>query len=292
MKGGGLGPYDPGEWSDDTQMTLCVAQVAAQGGDLTSPEALDQVAEAFTSWLAGGATDVGTQTRAVLTEAERPARPSARAPVAGQRGPARPHGPHGRQRRPHAHLDRRARRRARPAGDGPGRARRRRAHARRPPGRRLVGAVVRGHPAGRDRGTPRPRSRARPRHPDVCRPVGRLDRGGDRCRSGAVPQQRLHRDRAAGRVGGDHLDRPRRRLRHAPPARPAGGRAGGARHRHGGRHRRVRCSGPATAPRRCPPSGAAWSTAGPGCAPTTSSSSPSRRMPVGGVTASGRRWRR
>ena len=62
MKGGGLGPYDPGEWSDDTQMTLCVAQVAAQGGDLTSPEALDQVAEAFTSWLA---TCVRAEGRAV-----------------------------------------------------------------------------------------------------------------------------------------------------------------------------------------------------------------------------------
>jgi ADP-ribosylglycohydrolase len=79
MKGGGLGPYEPGEWSDDTQMTLCVARVAAQGGDLTSPDALDQVAEAFTAWLAGGATDVGTQTRAVLSEAaELPGRPHER----------------------------------------------------------------------------------------------------------------------------------------------------------------------------------------------------------------------
>ena len=51
-------------------MTLCVARVAAQGVDLTSPEGLDAVAEAFTAWLDGGATDVGVQTRAVLTEAE------------------------------------------------------------------------------------------------------------------------------------------------------------------------------------------------------------------------------
>jgi ADP-ribosylglycohydrolase len=69
MKGGGLGPYDPGEWSDDTQMTLCVAQVAAEGVDLTSADGLDAIAEGFTAWLAGGATDVGTQTRAVLTTA-------------------------------------------------------------------------------------------------------------------------------------------------------------------------------------------------------------------------------
>lgn len=70
MKGGGLGPYDPGEWSDDTQMTLCVARVAAAGLDLTSAQALDAVADAFTAWLDGGATDVGVQTHAVLTEAK------------------------------------------------------------------------------------------------------------------------------------------------------------------------------------------------------------------------------
>src|SRR5690348_8693181 len=70
MKGGGLGPYEPGEWSDDTQMTLCVARVAARGIDLTSPEGLDEVAEAFTAWLDGGATDVGIQTREVLTRAK------------------------------------------------------------------------------------------------------------------------------------------------------------------------------------------------------------------------------
>lgn len=69
MKGGGLGPYDPGEWSDDTQMTLCVGRVAAHGGDLTGADALDEVAEAFTAWLDGGATDVGAQTRAVLVDA-------------------------------------------------------------------------------------------------------------------------------------------------------------------------------------------------------------------------------
>ena len=69
MKGGGLGPYEPGEWSDDTQMTLCVARVSAQGVDLTSPRGLDAVAEAFTAWLEGGATDVGVQTRSVRTEA-------------------------------------------------------------------------------------------------------------------------------------------------------------------------------------------------------------------------------
>ena len=71
MKGGGLGPYAPGEWSDDTQMALCIAEVAATGVDLTLPQALDAVAENFERWYAAGATDVGNQTRSVLESARR-----------------------------------------------------------------------------------------------------------------------------------------------------------------------------------------------------------------------------
>ncbi|HEX8972397.1 ADP-ribosylglycohydrolase family protein [Oryzihumus sp.] len=77
MVGGGLGPYAPGEWSDDTQMSLCIARVAARG-DLTSPTAQDEVAAAFEGWLRLGASDVGTQTRLVLTEAGRWDGPAAR----------------------------------------------------------------------------------------------------------------------------------------------------------------------------------------------------------------------
>jgi ADP-ribosylglycohydrolase len=66
MIGGGLGPYEPGEWSDDTQMAVCIAQVAAGGGDLREPEQLDQIAAWFLKWLAEGASDVGMQTRRVL----------------------------------------------------------------------------------------------------------------------------------------------------------------------------------------------------------------------------------
>ena len=66
MIGGGLGDLKPGEWSDDTQMAICIARVAATGADLTSPTALDAVAAAFEGWLTGGASDVGIQTRAVL----------------------------------------------------------------------------------------------------------------------------------------------------------------------------------------------------------------------------------
>ena len=44
MKGGGLGPYAPGEWSDDTQMAVCIARVAVTGADLTADPALNQIA--------------------------------------------------------------------------------------------------------------------------------------------------------------------------------------------------------------------------------------------------------
>lgn len=67
MAGGGLGPYAQGEYSDDTQMTVCVAKAAAAGLDLRAEDALDQVATGFLDWAAQGATDMGTQTRAVLT---------------------------------------------------------------------------------------------------------------------------------------------------------------------------------------------------------------------------------
>lgn len=68
MIGGGLGPYRPGEWSDDTQMTWCVAQVAA-AGDLLSR--LDVVAGAFVRWARHGASDIGALTAAVLRGARR-----------------------------------------------------------------------------------------------------------------------------------------------------------------------------------------------------------------------------
>lgn len=69
MIGGGLGPYEPGQWSDDTEMAVCIARVAATGADLTSTPATDEVARAYADWLRAGARDVGTHTRAVLTVA-------------------------------------------------------------------------------------------------------------------------------------------------------------------------------------------------------------------------------
>lgn len=80
MIGGGLGPYAPGEWSDDTQMAAVIALVAADRG-LCDPTALDAVVQGWLDWLHGGATDVGSQTRQVLdVVASRPGeRPAPRA---------------------------------------------------------------------------------------------------------------------------------------------------------------------------------------------------------------------
>jgi ADP-ribosylglycohydrolase/predicted protein tyrosine phosphatase len=66
MSGGGLGDYSPGEWSDDTQMAACIAEVAAAGRDLTDEAALDEIAAGFLRWRREGATDIGIQTSQVL----------------------------------------------------------------------------------------------------------------------------------------------------------------------------------------------------------------------------------
>ena len=61
MIGGGPFGFAPGEWTDDTQMAICVAKVAATG-------TLDPVAvgDAFLDWFRQGPRDVGNQTRIVL----------------------------------------------------------------------------------------------------------------------------------------------------------------------------------------------------------------------------------
>ncbi len=65
MIGGGLGPYAPGEWSDDTQMAVVVARAAA-ARTLAEEATLDDVVEGWVAWLGEGASDVGTKTRHVL----------------------------------------------------------------------------------------------------------------------------------------------------------------------------------------------------------------------------------
>ncbi|MGW3613872.1 ADP-ribosylglycohydrolase family protein [Micromonospora sp. NPDC005163] len=66
MRGGGLGPYAPGEYSDDTQMAVCIAEVSATGADLRTSDSLDRIAGNFLRWRREGASDIGVQTRQVL----------------------------------------------------------------------------------------------------------------------------------------------------------------------------------------------------------------------------------
>ena len=72
MIGGGLGPFAPGEWTDDTAMAIAVAQVLATGRlDLPA------IGERFLDWYRADPPDAGNLTRAVLgparTGAELPA---------------------------------------------------------------------------------------------------------------------------------------------------------------------------------------------------------------------------
>lgn len=69
MIGGGLGNFEPGEWTDDTSMAWCVLDVAASRYELTSVEALDEVARNFRRWFDSGPADMGVQTRQVLRRA-------------------------------------------------------------------------------------------------------------------------------------------------------------------------------------------------------------------------------
>ena len=86
MIGGGLGDYAPGEWSDDTQMAVCIAEVAARGVALTSRAGLDAVASSFERWMADGPADVGAQTQTVLARAgDLPGPPSRRLALAAHR---------------------------------------------------------------------------------------------------------------------------------------------------------------------------------------------------------------
>ncbi|MEZ0384024.1 ADP-ribosylglycohydrolase family protein [Mycobacterium sp. pW045] len=70
MIGGGLGPFAPGEWTDDTSMAIAIAEVAATGAELRSAAALDAVVARWLEW-SRGAKDVGVQTRSVLSAAGR-----------------------------------------------------------------------------------------------------------------------------------------------------------------------------------------------------------------------------
>lgn len=67
MIGGGLGPFAPGEWTDDTTMAWGILDVAARGLDLRSEEGLTAIAQNFRDWVDSGVKDIGTQTSGVLS---------------------------------------------------------------------------------------------------------------------------------------------------------------------------------------------------------------------------------
>ena len=69
MRGGGIGPFEPGEWTDDTAQAVAIAEVTAEGR-----VHLDRIAQRFLDWYAGGPKDVGVSTSAVLGTAARAAR--------------------------------------------------------------------------------------------------------------------------------------------------------------------------------------------------------------------------
>jgi ubiquinone/menaquinone biosynthesis C-methylase UbiE len=50
MIGGGLGPFKPGEWTDDTSMAIAIAEIAATGTDLREEAALDYVVDCRHRW--------------------------------------------------------------------------------------------------------------------------------------------------------------------------------------------------------------------------------------------------
>lgn len=68
MIGGGLGPFESGEWTDDTSMAIAIAEIAATGADLRSGPALDYIVERW-QWWSRTAKDIGVQTSAVLSAA-------------------------------------------------------------------------------------------------------------------------------------------------------------------------------------------------------------------------------
>ena len=72
MKGGGAFNWSAGEWTDDTQMVLVIAQAALETGDLLSAAALDSIAGGWAQWMTTAA-DVGAQTSSVLGAAKRAA---------------------------------------------------------------------------------------------------------------------------------------------------------------------------------------------------------------------------
>jgi ADP-ribosylglycohydrolase len=68
MRGGGIADWEPAEWTDDTQLTICVARAASYGRlDVLGAGAR------MLEWFSGKPKDVGNQTRRVLSATNDPA---------------------------------------------------------------------------------------------------------------------------------------------------------------------------------------------------------------------------
>jgi hypothetical protein len=92
---GGTFGWEPGEWTDDTQMALAILTHSAD--PVTTPCRLPAIEAGFRAWYASGPADVGNQTSAVLRSTG-PLDRGGRRAVHRRRGPTG-----GRQRQPHAH---------------------------------------------------------------------------------------------------------------------------------------------------------------------------------------------
>lgn len=75
MSGGGV--WEPGEWTDDTSMAICILQAWDKHGEFGSEESLDTLVSLWVEW-AKTAPDVGIQTRKVLSNLPEPTAAAAR----------------------------------------------------------------------------------------------------------------------------------------------------------------------------------------------------------------------
>ena len=93
----GGGPWEPGEWTDDTSMAIAIAEVAATGADLRDSSAQDAIVQRWYAW-SRTAKDVGIQTGSVLAAAARNGVITAASARAESAKFHRAHRPHGGQR--------------------------------------------------------------------------------------------------------------------------------------------------------------------------------------------------
>jgi ADP-ribosylglycohydrolase len=71
MLPGALTGRAAGSWTDDTDMAMAIARLAATGAHLEEPAGRAAVATAFAEWYASHPPDIGNQTRAVLSDVRR-----------------------------------------------------------------------------------------------------------------------------------------------------------------------------------------------------------------------------